>query len=136
MTLSKGTVTRNLLRYVLIFDKKATYQKLYELIWTTKFDPKDPDSGWAARIHKTVFPLDGENSEIIPAGSKGYLMDSTCNADSWNGNAYSYTLIENSEISNGDTFMPLFIAMCQMILTEPGPAFLLKVKPQERYFRV
>ena len=60
------------------------------------FNPKDPGSGWATRVHQTIFPLFGKNSEIVPIGSIGYLMDSTCitdQKDTWNGNTYSYTRI-------------------------------------------
>jgi hypothetical protein len=67
------------------------------------FDPKDPDSMWGTRTHKTMFPITGENVEIVPPGSKGYLMDSTCNSDTWNNNAYSYTLIGRSAVTEYDT---------------------------------
>ena len=103
LSTSKSQITSNILRYVSVFDKKATYPGLYKVIWSTKFDPKDPDSGWASRIHKRIFPLKGNNSEIIPDGSIGYQMDSTTNGESWNGNAYSFSVIGNNKVSSGDT---------------------------------
>jgi hypothetical protein len=33
----------------------------------------------------------------------GYQMDSTCNGESWDGNAYSFTVIGNSKVSEGDS---------------------------------
>jgi hypothetical protein len=56
--------------------------------------PKDPDSGWGGeRISTREFPLSGENSGIVPENSIGYKMDSTCDASTWNNNAYSFTNI-------------------------------------------
>jgi len=60
-----------------------------------KIDSKDPDSGWGTRISTRVFPLSGENVEIVPLNSIGYKMDSTCDASTWSNNAYSFTNISN-----------------------------------------
>jgi hypothetical protein len=85
-------IASSVIRYASIFDKEIMYPDLYEKIWSiTLFDPKEPDSGWGTRVHKTIFPLTGKNVEIVPQGSKGYLMDSTCNANSWGGNSFSFT---------------------------------------------
>lgn len=98
-------------RYSPLLNKEGSYFKVYNTLWSasldpndknSSFDPKDPESIWGTRIHKTVFPLTGENVEIVPPGTKGYLMDSTCNADTWSGNAYSYTLIGRSEVKDND----------------------------------
>ncbi len=62
-----------------------------EKIINIRRDPRFPYTRWGTRIHKEVFPLEGTNSEMIPAGSVGYKLDSTCNASTWNGNAYAYT---------------------------------------------
>jgi hypothetical protein len=92
-----------LYKYSKIFNKDQTFSEIYENIWYKDFDKMlDPDSGWGTRVHKTVFPLTGKNVEIVPFGARGYLMDSTCNASSWNGNAYSYTLIGNKKVKKGD----------------------------------
>jgi len=99
-------------RYSSILYDNNSYEEFYNIIWSASlnptdhnpsFDPKDPDSIWGTRIHKTIFPLTGDNIEIVPAESKGYLMDSTCNANTWDGNAYSFTLIGRSFISENDT---------------------------------
>ena len=66
-----------------------------------KSDPKDPDT-YGFRIHKTI-PLEINSDYNIPVDTKGYLMDSTCNASTWNGNAYSYTIIGDDIVSDGDT---------------------------------
>lgn len=73
--------------------------KLYDIVWPSSFDPKDPDSGWGKRNHKTIFPLPLEDENIrIPKGTKGYFMDSNCNADTWDGNAYSFTTFAKDSI--------------------------------------
>lgn len=40
-----------------------------------EFNPKNPETWLGIQKHKTIFPLDGKNSEIVPSGSKGYLVD-------------------------------------------------------------
>lgn len=96
-------ITEMIFRYVSVMDKKKSFREFYNSIWTPVFDPKDPDSTWGLRIHKTVFPLTGKNVQIVPIGTKGYLMDSTCNGDTWDGNAYSYTQILKKVVNKEDT---------------------------------
>jgi hypothetical protein len=66
-----------------------------------KRDPKYPYTRWGTRNHIEVFPLEGKNVEIVPSGTVGYRLDRKCNANSWNGNAYAYTLINS--LYSGDT---------------------------------
>ncbi len=87
------------LKYSTVVNKNVTFEDVYRKIWSPNLNPFDPDSGWGTRIHKTVFPLTGKNAEIVPVGSKGYLMDSSCNSDTRAGNAYSYTIISNETVS-------------------------------------
>jgi len=84
-------IARTCYRSIALFDQETAYSKFYMRFWSPVFDPKDPDTGWGTRIHKTIYPLEGKNVEIVPSDVKGYLMDSTCNADTWGGNAFSYT---------------------------------------------
>jgi len=60
---------------------------------TIKTDPKDPNTGWGSNIGTSVFPLTGNNSEIIPENSIGFRMDKTCNPATWDNNAYSFSNI-------------------------------------------
>ncbi len=98
-------IARTCYRSMAIFNRKTTYSKFYTKFWSPVFSPIDPDSGWGTRIHRTIYPLEGENVEIVPSDVKGYLMDSTCNADTWGGNAFSYTnsLFSINNIKDNDT---------------------------------
>jgi hypothetical protein len=87
-------ITEKYLKFINIFDPGKSITELFDEVWSPRMDPKDPDSGWGKRIHKTIFPLSGKNSNLIPAGVKGYLMDNTCNAYVLGGNAYSYTNVD------------------------------------------
>jgi hypothetical protein len=89
--------------YYSAFSQTKTYPDIYNILWTPGFDPLDPDSGWGTRIHKTITHLTGYNVEIVPRGTKGYCMDKTCNADTWEGNAYSYTTVFNKNVNKNDT---------------------------------
>jgi hypothetical protein len=92
---AKKNISMAIFRYNLIKSKSNNYSDIYNIIWSPVFNPKDPDSNWGIRVHKTIYPLTGENIGIVPRDSKGYLMDSTCNADTWDGNAFSFSYIGN-----------------------------------------
>lgn len=87
------------LKYAEVLNKGVTYSDMYKKIWTPNINPMDPDSGWGTRKHKTIYPLIGRNYQIVPVGSKGYLMDKTCNSSPRSGNAYSYTGISNEKVT-------------------------------------
>ena len=87
-------ITEKYLRIIKIFYPEMTINELFEEVWSPNLNPKDPDSGWGRRIHKTIFPLSGKNASLIPAGVKGYLMDKTCDAYVVGGNSFSYTNVD------------------------------------------
>jgi hypothetical protein len=91
------------LKYASVFKRNSNFPEIYKKIWTPKLNPYDPDSGWGTRKHKTIYPLTGKNIEIVPEGSKGYLMDKTCNSSSRSGNAYSYSTISNETVTKNKT---------------------------------
>jgi hypothetical protein len=93
LVVTKGEIASTIYRYISVFDRSKSYYEIHDLIWTPLFDPKDPDSGWGSRIHKTVFPLTGDNVEIVPSTAKGYFMDRTTNPDTINGTVYSVSPI-------------------------------------------
>ena len=99
---TKAKLVSAIYRYASIINKDVTYLDIYDKIW---FSPLDPDSGWGTSIHKTIFPLIGEAADILPHKARGYLLDSTCNADVIGVNAYSYTLIGNRKVKKGDILL-------------------------------
>jgi hypothetical protein len=99
---TKHKIVYKIRKYTSILGNQSSYQEYYSRIWPTI--PEDPDSGWGTRVHKTIFPLKGENVEIVPRGVKGYLMDSTCNGSYYEGIDLSecYTLLETLGVKKGD----------------------------------
>ncbi len=95
---TKGEIAMTVTRYYLAIDQSKSFSELYNIIWTPVFNPDDPDSGWGSRMHKTVFPLSGDNLRIVPGNAKGYFMDHNTNADTLNGNAYSATWISSYNV--------------------------------------
>ena len=63
-------------------------------VWVDYPNPIDPDSGWGTGVKSLVFPLTGENVEIVPKNAIGYKLDKLCDFSSWNNNAYYYTNIQ------------------------------------------
>lgn len=76
--MTKTKITLSMLRYLSVFDESINYTKLFQRIWTPGFNSSDPESSWGSRIHKTIFPLTGENVDIVPHGARGYLIDNSC----------------------------------------------------------
>ena len=104
--ITKDKITQKVMRYISIIDKSTTYKKIYNALWTPSFNPKDPDSSWGTRIHKSIFPLTGKNIEIVPSGIKGYQLDWSCNPSYYEGIdiCESFSLITELKASDGDSF--------------------------------
>lgn len=102
--LIKNKITVAAFRYATIFDNKLTYEDIYKKIWLRGLTDLalDPDSGWGTREHKTIFPLNGENVEIVPSLANGYLMNSSCNPTVVDGSVFSSTRIGNARVKNGE----------------------------------
>jgi len=63
------------------------------------------DKGWEeSSLLKTIYPLTGNNVEIVPAGEKGYVIDSSCSASVMNGNVFSNTYFKALKVNKGDIF--------------------------------
>lgn len=100
--ITKQRITSKIFRYINFFNLGVTYEALEDRLWSHDFNPLDPASGWGKRIHKVEYPLKGTNNDIIPVKARGYLMDSTCNASSWNNNAFSYSKFFSSDVDDND----------------------------------
>jgi O-antigen ligase len=99
---AKERITFTVYRYASALNNLLKFSDIDKLIWTPSLDPKDPDSGWGSRKHKTIFPLTGNNVEIVPPESKGYLMNNTCNANAWGSNSYSFTKLYTTSVNDSD----------------------------------
>lgn len=103
--ITKNKIAKQILRYTSIIDKSSDFQQTYNVLWSTVFNPEDPDSGWGSRIHNTIYPLTGKNFEIVPPGSKGYQMDWTCDATYYKtiDLSESYSLLTVIDAMEGDS---------------------------------
>lgn len=102
-TIKRRTAER-VFSYITALNASITFDEIYDKIWISEFDPLNPSSGWGLRNHKEVFPLDGENVEIVPENSIGYYLDNMTNASTWDNNAYSYTLFKKDSLNKGELF--------------------------------
>jgi hypothetical protein len=107
---AKTHLTQRILRFVQTFDDGCSFHILYDKLWATAFDPKNPECGWGNQSNKTVYPLSGLNYEFIPEGTVGYLMDRDTYSKTWDNLAISYTLIKSLELEKGDSIY--FSAFC------------------------
>lgn len=102
-TVAKYKISSKFYRYYTLFNNKNVFS---EWFWKNCADPKDPDSGWGYRKHKTVYPLSGENAGILPENVKGYLIDSTSNSNYYPGPdiCESYTMFVALNVDNGEQY--------------------------------
>ena len=87
-------------------NQDLNYINVYNSIWKTVFDPKNPESGWGTRIHKNVYPLAGKNVSIVPENSIGYYMDNTCDASYYSDVdvSESYSLVFQLKVQDGEFY--------------------------------
>jgi len=100
---TREKISSNVFKYFSFYDQKTSLEEFNNKIWSIQYDPREPDLGWCGQgIHKTIFPLIGANREIVPAGSKGLLIDSTFNVQTWDGDSYSITSLGKSFVDNNE----------------------------------
>lgn len=104
---TKLEITHSFYKYYSVFDNSISFSAVYDYLWTPVFNSYDPESSWGTRNHKSVFPLSGRNVDIVPSGSIGYLLDSTCNASFYNENNISeaYSLLVNLKVKSNDKYV-------------------------------
>ncbi|MBK7627786.1 MAG: hypothetical protein IPJ16_11460 [Bacteroidales bacterium] len=92
-----------LTRYISAGFNDITYYDTYNRIWDSKtYESLSPENGWGNINSKIIYPLTGSNSEIVPPGAKGYMLDSTSASIFSNGSAVSQTLFKTVEVKKGD----------------------------------
>jgi hypothetical protein len=74
--IAKLVISRSIYRSISFFNKDISFNELHSRLWNLEHNPKFPESGWGNIKHKTVYPISGANSEIVPLGSIGFLINS------------------------------------------------------------
>ncbi len=101
----KNNISKNVYRNIGFFTHKSPIE-FQKYLWTHNINPKDPSTWENLKTHQVVSTLKGNNVEIVPNGSKGYLMDSTCNGIYFKNTNHisSLTLIENLFVEKHDSY--------------------------------
>lgn len=102
---AKENIANSIYRMTTIFNDDSYYSQVYNLIWSSN-NSFDPDTWKNTRIHKTIYPLKGNNVEIVPKEAKGYYMDSTCNASYYSVDdlCEAYTGIYYVKVKKGEQY--------------------------------
>jgi hypothetical protein len=87
-----------------IFFKNANKDEIFNKIWRTSFEPKNPYSGWGNQNFTPVELITGPNSEIVPRGSIGYKLDKSTQSIKYVDGAYSYTDVLDLKIYEGKRY--------------------------------
>jgi hypothetical protein len=99
---TKRIITSTFYGPVSRFNKDLSYNNFNKVLWSTTYDPKDPDNGWGFGYYKTVFPLIGNNSEIVPKGSIGLKLDRYCTFGHSDRHAYYNEVLGKKEVNDKD----------------------------------
>lgn len=100
---TKISIANQLFKLNILINKTTCYSDFYSKIWSSPFNPSDPESGWGNSSKRLIFPLIGKNVEIVPPGVKGFILDST-NFAIFRGNSGIYTVFkENLDIEKTDS---------------------------------
>lgn len=98
---TKERLSNNIYKFYSLFKHNRSLKQFHEKLWSIKFDSKDPDVGWGGtEAHRTVFPLSGENVDIVPGDAKGILIDASSRCDTWDGDAYSITPLGRIDVKD------------------------------------
>jgi hypothetical protein len=95
---TRGEIAFSIYRYYSALNPSISYNEVYNRLWKPYFDPNEPDSGWGSRVHKTVYPLTGNNVSIVPPDAKGYYIDHVTNGDTLNNQSFSATFISDYSV--------------------------------------
>jgi hypothetical protein len=103
---TKQKIAGTIDKYTSVVFRNFSYADIYNIIWTPVFNPYDPESSWGTRTHKTISRLTGSNVEIVPVGSKGYLLDCTSNSSYYpeSNVCEAYSLIARLKANKGDHY--------------------------------
>ena len=103
ISFTKIQISETLFRYIHFLDKNINDAFIYSKIWQPVFDPKDPEAGGGNGNYKIINVLPGKNSEIVPTGSKGYLLDNTCLGFASFHHSYYFLPVKQETVNKGDS---------------------------------
>jgi hypothetical protein len=102
---TKNLIADTIFRYIHFLDKDLNSQYIYSMLWNPVFDPKDPEAWWGNGNYRIARNLTGRNVEIVPSGSKGYLLDSTCLGFSSEVHSYYFLPVKEESVNTGDSIV-------------------------------
>lgn len=99
-SVAKNKLSFSIFRYVSVLENRYNYTDFYDNMWPSLFDPKYPNT-WDKGVCKSIISLTGENVNIVPEGSIGLKIDSTCISIE-KDSIYSNEFVHNIKVKNGD----------------------------------
>ena len=96
----------NLTLYESSHDYLLTLLLALILIWNQYYlSSLNSDQAWKSSLNKTVYPLTGDNVEIVPPFEDGYLLDSTCIERVENEYGYFETNFQTLKVKKSDSLV-------------------------------
>jgi len=105
ISFTKNLISETVFRYVHFFDKNIDGNKFYYKFWRPVFDPKDPETWDGNGNYKITRTITGKNAEIVPAGTKGYLLDNACLGFASATHSYYFLKLKNENVKTGDSLI-------------------------------
>jgi hypothetical protein len=100
---TKYQISETIFKYVHALNKDVSNKRLYSALWHPVFDSKNPDAGYGNGNYKIINRLYGKNVEIVPPGSKGYLLDNFCVGGSSAYHSYYFLPIRHELLEKKDS---------------------------------
>jgi hypothetical protein len=98
---TKNLVSETISKYVHFLNKDLNETIIYTKVWHPVFDPKDPEAWYGNGNYRVQNKLSGKNIEIVPSGSKGYLLDKSCLGFASSNHSYLFLSVKD-EITSAD----------------------------------
>jgi hypothetical protein len=103
VSFTKNLISETIFKYVHFLNKGLNENIIYSKVWKPVFDPKDPEAWYGNGNYRIAKKLSGKNIEIVPAGSKGYLLDKSCLGFASPGHSYFFLPVKDETTSVGDS---------------------------------
>ncbi|MFC2152097.1 hypothetical protein ACFLSE_06170 [Bacteroidota bacterium] len=100
--LAKINISVSIKNCISVLDRDLNYNELHKKIWYSKMSSVDPDCNWGGGDCIKVFPLTGENHEIVPPDAIGCLIELS-SIDSLN-EAWRTKYIEQIKVNQNESY--------------------------------
>ena len=102
---TKVLISETFFRYFHFFISDTNANGIYQKIWHPVFDPRDPNAAYGSGNYKIAEILPEDVTGMVPRGTKGYYLDSTCLGFASKTHTYYFLEIFKDSVNSGDSVL-------------------------------